>query len=178
MRSLTPAEWLDEIETHAEDAGDGEWLEQLVCDLGPSIPEWDLHAVFPWSEWPDKEKYFPLADSVDRGIDSVGIRSDGALVAIQCKARSRGSRLTPKELGTFATSTLDEKWIERWVVSNVDFHKGSEHGKGTIYWVSIATVRCRGTCPYMVIQKGHRDALSCSRPHTELRFLVLRQVIA
>ena len=47
----------------------------------------------------------------------------------------------------------------------------------TIYWVSTATVRSRGTFPKQVIKSplGH---LGSSRAHTELRFLVLRQVNA
>ena len=38
MPTLTADDWMHMIESHAEDAGDGLWLEQLVCDLGDRIP--------------------------------------------------------------------------------------------------------------------------------------------
>lgn len=124
VQNLSANEWLRTIENYAEDAGDGLWLEDLICDVGSRIPDWDLQRVAHWEEWPDRQKHFPNSSSVDVGIDNVGIRSDGSLVAIQCKARSGGTELTVKDLGPFAMSTGNDIWSELWVVTNAQFSRG------------------------------------------------------
>ena len=121
MSQLTANEWLRVVERHAHDAGDGKWLEELVCDLGPHIPDWDLKQAYTWDEWPDRKTFFPDANKRDIGIDNVGIRLDDSLVAIQCKARSGDTALTKEELDTFASESADSKWSERWIVSNARF---------------------------------------------------------
>ena len=117
------SEWLQVIEQHASHAGDGAWLENLVCDIGPSVPDWDLKHVFHWKTWPDRERHFPGSSPSDLGVDNVGIRLDGALVAIQCKARSDKNELTFQSLSTFAAHSANPKWAELWVVSNAQFRK-------------------------------------------------------
>ena len=117
----TASQWLQVIEQHANHAGDGTWLEDMVCDIGPSIPDWDLKSVFHWRTWPDREHYFPGAKSPDPSIDNVGIRLDGSLVAIQCKVRSENTKLTYDELAKFAGHSGNSKWAELWFVSNVQF---------------------------------------------------------
>ena len=125
MPNLTASEWLITIQNYADNAGDGLWLEELVCDLGNRIPEWDFEEVYRWKEWPDRDRIFPGSSSVDVGIDNVGIRSDGSLVAIQCKARSGRSDLTVNELSPFKMSAGDDKWSELWVVTNVKLSRGA-----------------------------------------------------
>ncbi|MCY3884204.1 MAG: DEAD/DEAH box helicase family protein [Gammaproteobacteria bacterium] len=117
----TASEWLQVIEQHLNDAGDGKWLEKLVCDLGPRIPDWDFQYVFNWKNWPEREKFVPGSSPVDLGIDNVGIRLDGSLVAIQCKARSGRAQLSINDLGTFIQNVADKRWKENWVVSNAQF---------------------------------------------------------
>ena len=77
-----------------------------------------------WEEWKNRNKHFPDSSSLDVGIDNVGIRLDGSLVAIQCKARSSGADLMVKDLGSFAMSTGDDKWSELWVITNTRFSRG------------------------------------------------------
>ena len=122
MQRRTAKEWLEVINSHEHHAGDGLWLEELVCDVGPHIPEWDLKEVWGWGEWPSREQYFPGVGDEDIGVDNVGIRLDGALVAIQCKARSVGASLSPNDLTTFIHHSADERWSERWVLSNARFN--------------------------------------------------------
>ena len=114
-------EWLEIVDQHACGAEQGTWLEELVNDLGTRIPDWDLDEVHSWSDWPDREQHFPGTTANDIGIDNVGVRSDGALVAIQCKARSANLQLSVDDLGAFALVGLDDQWTERWVVSNAQF---------------------------------------------------------
>ncbi len=123
MPHALATKWLDTIKSHSHDAGDGRWLEQLVCELGPQIPDWDLAQVFQWKDWPTRSKYFPTSSSLDLGIDNVGIRLDGSLVAIQCKARASGATLTSSDLGTFRHTTGDARWSELWVVTNAQFSR-------------------------------------------------------
>ncbi|MDE0309263.1 MAG: DEAD/DEAH box helicase family protein [Acidiferrobacterales bacterium] len=124
MSNRTATEWLRTIENHVEHAGDGLWLEELVCDLGDQILEWDLKEVFPWDEWPDRTRIFGSSSSVDVGIDIVGVKNDSSLVAIQCKARSSGRDLRVSDIAPFRMSAGDDKWSELWVVSNVQFSRG------------------------------------------------------
>lgn len=125
MRNLAAEDWLRTIDSHADNAGDGLWLEELVCDLGNRIPEWDFKEVFRWDEWPDRDHYFPGSSPADVGIDNVGIRPDGSLVAIQCKARSGGTDLTLNDVSPFKMSTGDDKWSELWVITNVQLTRGA-----------------------------------------------------
>ena len=126
MKKRSAHEWLKLIEQHAENAGDGKWLEDLICDVGPDIPEWDFVKVEHWADWQDREKVFPISKPRDVGIDNVGTRGDGSYVAIQCKARRAESPndLTNVDLGSFTQTAADQVWVERWVVSNAQFSAG------------------------------------------------------
>lgn len=120
----TPSQWLAEIRSHELDAGDGYWLEDMVCELGSRVPEWDLKTVWKWSDWPDRYKHFPALDSSDIGIDCVGARRDGSLVAIQCKARgSNNPNVRLGDVATFLNATTSEIWAERWIVTNGNLSK-------------------------------------------------------
>ncbi len=119
LKNYTAKEWFEIYEQHVEDAGDGKWLEHLVCDLGHKIPEWDFHQVVGWADWSDRETYFPGTKGNDIGIDNVGIRPDGSLVAIQCKARTECGHIVKRDVESFLSAVGDDIWVERWIVSNV-----------------------------------------------------------
>ena len=124
MTNRNAAEWLQVINEHVEHAGDGKWLEQLICDLGHLFPEWGVKEIFAWEDWPERTERFPTSKSRDVGIDNVAVRDDGGFVAIQCKARAGNTELTVDDLGPFAMSAGDDSWVERWVVSNAQFSSG------------------------------------------------------
>ena len=63
----------------------GEWLEKLTADNAPLITSWNLTEAWIWKEWKDRPE--KLRSMPDIGIDVVGKRPDGKLVAIQCKSR-------------------------------------------------------------------------------------------
>ena len=118
----TATEWLKEIDRHKENAGDGIWLEDLVCEIGHRVPDWDLSKVEHFKDWAANNYQLSGGVSMDLGIDCVGTRIDGSRVAIQCKARKHGSELNWKELSTFYGKTSDsDKWKERWVVTNAAY---------------------------------------------------------
>ena len=112
------------IERHDRHAGDGRWLEDLVTVLGPQIPEWGLQEVHRWTDWPGREDAFPATEARDLyGIDAVGVRGDGALVAVQCKAKGRqpdGSQhcVTAKDLHALGVGASHARFTERWIVTN------------------------------------------------------------
>jgi len=121
--SMTIPEALDLLEKHDFNAGDGKWLEEVVVGCGPEIQEWQLRKCWTWSRWPDRNATFPGSGARDIGVDAVGQRENGELVAIQCKAKGRneaGRRhsLTKKDFSHFLASTDSNLWSERWIVTN------------------------------------------------------------
>ena len=103
-------------------ATDGTWLEDLTVQAGPLIKEWDIDECYHWSEWPEREGYFPNTTKQDVGIDAVAVR-DGEHVAIQCKARKLdghgdGAPIGKGETDKFANASAGSFWAERWVVTN------------------------------------------------------------
>ena len=105
---------------------DGTWLEDLTVQVGPYIKEWDIDRCHPWSEWPEREDYYPNSTKQDVGIDAVATRSgDGEYIAIQCKSRllntdGQGDPIRKTEIDKFANTSSGSFWAERWVVTNGD----------------------------------------------------------
>ena len=105
-------------------ATDGTWLEDLTIEVGRLLADWDVEAVHGWGAWPDRELYFPDSTEWDTGIDLVGRRrSDGAHIAIQCKARKldeagRGRDIQKDEFDSFGNDSSSAFWSERWLVVN------------------------------------------------------------
>ena len=67
---------------------DGKWLECLTAGVAQHLPEWDVDESYLWPEWHEREEHLPFTSRTDVGIDVVAKRkSDGAFIAIQCKAR-------------------------------------------------------------------------------------------
>jgi len=101
----------------------GEWLENLTAAVGPCINEWDFAKCWTWTEWPDRERFFPGSTHQDIGIDVVAERrSDGGHVAIQCKSRRLDNgvpvAIQKSELDSFAHASSNRFWVERWLVVN------------------------------------------------------------
>ena len=101
---------------------DGTWLEDLTVQAGPHIKEWDIDHCWHWSDWPEREDYFPNTTKQDVGIDAVAIR-DGEYVAIQCKSRQldeygNGAPIDKGETSDFANPSSNPFWAERWLVTN------------------------------------------------------------
>ena len=113
---------------------DGKWLEKLTVKVAPLISDWDIGKAWLWDDWPQREWRFPDTTNLDVGIDVVAVRrSDGAHVAIQCKARKlrddgsgRGDAIGGAEIGKFASPAGGALWAENWVVTN----GGSPLGSG------------------------------------------------
>ena len=127
MQTGTPADItkqaIDKLELMRDQQSGGKWLEVLTAGVGPYIKEWDITRCWTWTEWPDRETKFPGSTNQDIGIDVVAMRrSDGRHVAIQCKSR-RLEKSTPvailkSELDSFANSSSNPFWAERWLVAN------------------------------------------------------------
>ncbi len=103
---------------------DGKWLEELTVETAPHIREWDISECWGWSEWPERESRFPNSTRQDIGIDAVARRgSDGAHIAIQCKARQlddsgKGDPINKSEVDKFTSTSAGPFWAERWLITN------------------------------------------------------------
>ena len=111
---------------------DGKWLEEVTVEAARFIKEWDVAECWLWEEWPDREECFKKTTRRDPGIDVVAERrSDGGLVAIQCKSRKldkdgRGAHVSYNEIAKFTTPALSTDFAEMWLVVNgeVDLTSG------------------------------------------------------
>ena len=102
---------------------DGPLLEQLVEHAAPSIPSWELRRCWRFAAWPARADFdLPVHDD---GIDLVAEKTDGDLVAIQCKARSTGS-VTPTAIQKFAGKANSRIFQERWLVTTTELTSGNE----------------------------------------------------
>jgi len=80
------SDWLEIIKQKSKNAGDGKWLEDLVCDIACRVPDWNLKKAMKWQDWHPANPELKSSNK-DLGIDIVGERYDGSNIAIQCKAR-------------------------------------------------------------------------------------------
>ena len=127
----TLARALQEIKEKSPRQTDGRWLERLTVECAPLIAEWDIGRAWAWNDWPGRsEPGSPWKDSADIGIDAVAERrSDGKLIAIQCKSRKldaegRGTNIGKSEFDSFLAASGDGDWAERWLVVNGDVRLG------------------------------------------------------
>ena len=110
-------EALREIESHAEDSGDGGWFETLVRTHGPAIRHWNVDAVHKWDKWPARTTVFPDSSPEDITTDCVAEDAAGKrLIAIQCKARREGSAITLEEVHGFLSAAGAPEFEEAWIV--------------------------------------------------------------
>ena len=101
---------------------DGDLLEQLVEDAATSI-RWELRRCWSYKAWPARADH-NLPPHED-GIDLVAEKTDGDLVAIQCKARSNGN-VTPTHIQKFAGKANPKIFNERWLVATTELTTGNE----------------------------------------------------
>ena len=110
-------EALREIEAHADDSGDGKWLEELVRVHGPAIRHWNVDAVHQWREWPERTTVFPDSSPEDIAIDLVAEDAAGKrLIPIQCKARREGSAILYKDVKGFLAAAAAPEFKEAWII--------------------------------------------------------------
>ena len=121
-------ERLDELNASIEhhDA-DGDLLEQLVEDAATTIPCWELRRCWSFEAWPARADFDLPAD--EDGIDLVAEKTDGDLVAIQCKARSSGN-VTPTHIQKFAGKANPKIFRERWLIATTELTAGNERALG------------------------------------------------
>ena len=157
---------------------DGELLEQLVEDAATSIPSWELRRCWSYPAWPGRAD-FDLP-SHDDGIDLVAEKTDGDLVAIQCKARSSGN-VTPTDIQKFAGKANPRIFQERWIVTTAELTSANERALGEcdVIWKNAlielnrtadARPAAEGTDPRTAMQdEAVRDCISVLRqPPSEL----------
>ena len=134
---------LDELKASIErhDA-DGKQLEQLVEDAATRISSWELRRCWSFDAWPARADFDLPAD--EDGIDLVAEKTDGDLVAIQCKARSTGS-VTPTQIQKFAGKANPKIFRERWLVATTELTSGDER----------ALVECDVIWKNALIELGH-----------------------
>ena len=117
---------ISEIVETSSQSTDGRWLEVLTAQVAAHIKEWDVSEAYRWSDWPERQIHFSGTTTLDVGIDVVAIRrSDGEHIAIQCKSRQldehgRGADISARETDRFITTSTDEFWAERWLVTSGD----------------------------------------------------------
>ena len=104
---------------------DGKYLEELVIKCAPIIKEYNIKECYSWANWPDRLKYYPNSSGKDVGIDVVAICNDGKLIAIQCKSRKldendHGNSISKGEIDKFISTTSNNVFSERWVITNGD----------------------------------------------------------
>ena len=116
---------LREIESHAEDSGDGGWFETLVRTHGPAIRHWNVDAVHEWKKWPERTTVFPDSSPDDIAIDLVAEDAAGKrLIAIQCKARREGSAITHADVDGFLGAAVAPEFDEAWIVGTTGLSEG------------------------------------------------------
>ena len=133
------------VDRHADDAGDGRWLEKLVTELAPEIASWDLSEAWLWKDWPERTQVLGEASRPqDDGIDVVGRRQDGGWCAIQCKARKhvdgKPGRLVREDVDGFLAATRAELWAECWIVTNAEI---TRHGRAKMRGLGEAVAHAR-----------------------------------
>ena len=97
---------------------DGTRFEDAVLRHAGEIPSWEIATCWPWLEWPGRTSAGVPLPSHDAGIDLVGVKRDGALVAIQCKARTGGGSVTTTHVQKFAGAAPPSVFAERWMVTD------------------------------------------------------------
>ena len=170
---------LSALEQHDDDAGDGKWLETLVEDVATLIQEWDIEAIHPWADWPEREEV--LGEEVgpeDIGIDLVGRRKGRRWIAIQCKGKGRGNdgtrrRLTKDDVQSFLSAIGSDEWAGRWIVSNADPTRNSANLGHALQTHEVSFVEIAGP----VRREHERRKTAAQDPRSEMQADAVQQIL-
>ncbi len=110
---------LDAYRTNALSERDkGTAFEKLVAAwlVADPVQAQSFERVDLWSEWARRHKQ----DRSDVGVDLVGTRHDGELVAIQCKFFDRNRTIRKEDIDSFVSASGKEMFAERLIVETTD----------------------------------------------------------
>lgn len=131
----TAGEALDRIRAESRNTAEkGTWFENLVRMVITQQPEFEIEEASRWADWPDREALLPHLTRQDTGIDLVAKRSDGALVAIQCKCYDARARVPKGDIDSFLVASHSPHFAERWVIATC---RWSRHAASAIEGSSI-----------------------------------------
>lgn len=103
----------------------GRWFEHLFMAVVADNPDFDATEIWPWRDWPDREKRTGL-DGRDHGIDLVAQLNDGITVAIQCKCFSEAHLVSKRDVDSFLAESSRKAFGLRWIVSTSDWNSAAE----------------------------------------------------
>jgi superfamily II DNA or RNA helicase len=102
---------------------DGKDFERLAKWFLTTDPEYAgyFSRVWLWDDWPDQW-------GIDRGIDLVGERHDGSLVAIQAKNYAASRTIKKRDLDSFLSESSRVVFAERLLIATTDKLAPGAHG--------------------------------------------------
>ena len=117
---------LDRIRRDASsEAEKGRWFEHLFMATVRDNPEFDVAEVWPWRDWPERERATGL-DGRDHGIDLVARQTDGTVVAVQCKCYAADAVIGKPRIDSFLAESGRPAFGLRWIVSTCSWNAAAE----------------------------------------------------
>ena len=109
----------------SSEAEKGRWFEHLFMAAVRDNAEFDVKDIWPWREWPDRERLTGL-DGRDQGVDLVAVLADGTAVAIQCKCYAEDAVLAKPDIDSFLAESARPAFGLRWIVSTCPWNTAAE----------------------------------------------------
>ena len=109
----------------SSEAEKGRWFEHLFMAAVRDNAEFDVKDIWPWRDWPDRERLTGL-DGRDQGIDLVAVQADDTLVAIQCKCYAEDAVLGRPDIDSFLAESARPAFGLRWIVSTCTWNAAAE----------------------------------------------------
>ena len=109
----------------SSEAEKGRWFEHLFMATVRDNPEFDVAGIWPWRDWPDRERLTGL-DGRDQGIDLVARLADGTVVAIQCKCFAEDAVIGKSHIDSFLSESARPAFGLRWIVSTCAWNSAAE----------------------------------------------------